>query len=157
MHSGPHWLLSVVLIAAFSGCERHVELIRETERIEQKVAELRDVRAAATSSRQFSRLRVVDGPYTGIVPAPAIAHLIPTQFLADDGVTLPVAGVVDTAVLAARIEVATGLRVRFVGAALDPETEQAALSNGMFGLSAVDALAPVGGIWTGSLVDLLDG
>ena len=71
--------------------------------------------------------------------------------------TLPVADIGDAVLLGSRIEAATGLQVRFVGDALDPGAEKEALSRGVFGTAVADALAPVGGVWTGPLPALLDG
>ena len=63
--------------------------------------------------------------------------------------TLPLTGAHDDAVLAARIEAATGISVRFVGAA-----REGAGAGAAFGTP--DALSPSGGIWSGPLDRLLD-
>ena len=109
-----------------------------------------DVAAARTVSPDtgYVTVRRVDRPYVGLEPIDEErTQALPARFLADDAVTLPLAGAQDEAVLAARIEAATGLGVRFVGAAR--ETEFAAFA-------APDRLSPNGTVWTGPLDRLLD-
>ena len=63
-------------------------------------------------------MRRVDRPYVGLEPVEEDRRgTLPARLLADDAVTLPLSGSQDEAVIAARIEAATGLAVQFVGAA----------------------------------------
>ena len=87
-------------------------------------------------------------PYTGLAPLDPPQPTLPARLLADDAITLSLAGSTDDASLAALIEAATGMPVRFAGkrpseAPADP-FQQAA------------ATLPEGGIWTGALDALLD-
>lgn len=158
MRSGWYGLPILAVLLGLTGCGSQDEAARAAaQRVDQKVAELRDAATAGAPSRRFSRLRVADGPYIGIAPAPARTQVLPEEYRSADAVTLPVADIGDAALLGSRIEAATGLQVRFVGEALDPATERAALSRGLFGTAMADALAPVGGVWTGPLPALLDG
>ena len=104
-------------------------------------------RGAAVPERRYVTVRRVDRPYVGLQPVEEDRRgTLPGRFLAGDAVTLPLAGA-DDRVLAARIEAATGLGVRFVGAARDD-------AGGLLG--APDGLSPSGGIWSGPLDRLLD-
>ena len=104
---------------------------------------------------RFSAIRVIERrPWLGLVrekhePRPAL----PARFLGPDAVTLPLAGIGEAGVLARRIEAATGLAVRFSGAA--PAIEGAPAAEGFEG-AGIDGLVPEGGIWTGALDALLD-
>ena len=73
---------------------------------------------------------------------------LPERFLTRNAVTLPLAGAGDETVLASRIEAATGLAVRFVGAAREQDGAVFAVPDG---------LSPNGNIWSGPLDRLLDG
>ena len=112
-----------------------------------------DARDAATARPAvpdpgYVTVRRVDRPYVGLKPVEEDRRgTLPERFLGDDAVTLPLADARDEAVIATRIEAATGLAVRFVGAArADAPTA----------FAAPDGLSPNGGIWTGPLDRLLD-
>ena len=115
---------------------------------------LQAFRPAAAGPR-FSAIRVVEHrPWLGLVrekqgPRPSL----PARFLGPDAVTLPLSGAGEAPILARRIEAATGLGVRFTGAA--PTHEGAPAAEG-FGGTVIDGLVPEGGIWTGPLDALLD-
>ena len=76
---------------------------------------------------------------------------LPERFRQADAVTLPLAGTADPAVLARRIEAASGLAVRFAGD--PPEGDEPSQARTFAG---IDRLSPDGGIWTGPLDGLLD-
>ena len=139
-------LLVVSGLLALSGCGlTAVEDAREEART---VA--REAAAARTEppDRDYVTVRRVDRPWVGIEPIEEDGRgTLPRRFLTADAVTLPLAGAHDEAVLAARIEAATGLAVRFTGAA----RESAAAA-----FAAPDGLSPAGSIWTGPLDRLLD-
>ena len=80
---------------------------------------------------------------------------LPARFLADDAVTLPLRDGASEAVLAARIETATGLAMRFVGRAALSD-DGASPGPEVLGAAGSDSLSPDGGIWTGPLDVLLD-
>ena len=138
--------VALTVLVALSGCGlTAVEDAREEAR---SVA--RDAAAArpAAPDPGYVTVRRVDRPYVGLEPVDEDRRgTLPERFLTEDAVTLPLAGARDEAVLAARIEAATGLAVRFVGAAR--ADERAAFA-------APDGLSPNGGIWTGPLDRLLD-
>ena len=102
-------------------------------------------------------------PYVGLtrIEPDARANL-PARYRRADAVTLPLAGIGDAAVLAGRIEAATGLNVRFTGPprlAGDTGTGDirgGARPAGIPGAAGRDTLSPDGGIWTGPLNTLLD-
>ena len=143
----PAWpSVALMALLALSGCGlTAVEDARDEAR---SVA--RDAAAArpAAPDPGYVTVRRVDRPYVGLEPVEADRQgTLPERFLGDDAVTLPLAGARDEAVLAARIEAATGLAVRFVGAAR---------ADAATAFSAPDGLSPNGGIWTGPLDRLLD-
>ena len=97
-------------------------------------------------------------PYVGLTriePDPRAG--LPARFRRVDAVTLPLAGIGAAAVLAGRIEAATGLAVRFAG----PPRRADETTGGdppvhLLGAAGRDGLSPDGGIWTGPLDALLD-
>ena len=137
--------LALAMLMTLSGCDlTAVEDARdEAETVARQTAAAR----AAVPERRYVTVRRVDRPYVGLQPIEEDRRgTLPGRFLAGDAVTLPLAGA-DDRVLAARIEAATGLGVRFVGAARDD-------AGGLLG--APDGLSPSGGIWSGPLDRLLD-
>ena len=103
---------------------------------------------AAPPDRGYVTVRRVDRPWVGLEPIEEDRRgTLPERLLGQDAVTLPLAGAHDEAVLAARIEAATGLAVRFAGA----PREGAATA-----FAAPDGLSPSGAVWTGPLDRLLD-
>ena len=104
-------------------------------------------RAGVSAEPGYVTVRRVDRPWVGLEPIEEDKARLPERFLTQDAVTLPLAGAHDDAVLAARIEAATGIAVRFVGAA----REGAATA-----FAAPDGLSPSGAVWTGPLDRLLD-
>ncbi len=115
----------------------------EAESVAREVA----ARVAAPDTG-YAVVRRMDRPYVGIEPAEEERRdTLPGRFLTDDAVTLPLTGADGEAMLAARIEAATGLPVRFVGA---PRGTAGT------GLGAADGLSPSGAVWTGPLDRLLD-
>ena len=145
--------LAVLLIAAslLSGCGlAAVEQAQsETEDVARRVAALR---GDATEPR-YSVLRVIERrPYVGLKRQAADPRTaLPERFRRADAVTLPLAGIADAAVLARRIEAASGLSVRFTGD--PPEGGEPSYAHSFAG---IDRLSPDGGIWTGPLDGLLD-
>ena len=109
--------LAAALIAAslLSGCGlAAVEQARsEAEDVARRVAALR---GDATGHR-YSMLRVIERrPYVGLKRQAADPRTaLPERFRRAGAVTLPLAGIADAAVLARRIEAASGLAVRFAG------------------------------------------
>ena len=143
----PAWpSVALMALLALSGCGlTAVEDARDEAR---SVA--RDAAAArpAAPDAGYVTVRRVDRPYVGLEPVDEDRRgTLPERFLTEDAVTLPLAGSQDEAVLATRIEAATGLAVRFVGAAR---------ADAATAFSAPDGLSPNGGIWTGPLDRLLD-
>ena len=140
----PSWAIASLL--ALSGCGlAAVEEARDEARtVAHEVAAAR----GSASGPGYVTVRPVDRPYVGLVPVEEDRRgTLPERFLADDAVTLPLADARDEAVIAARIEAATGLGVRFVGAG----------RNGAgVAFAPPDGLLPAGGIWTGPLDRLLD-
>ena len=141
---------SVIAASLLSGCGlAAVEQARtETEDVARQVAALR---GDATEPR-FSVLRVIERrPYVGLKRQAADPRTaLPERLRRADAVTLPLAGIADAAVLARRIEAASGLAVRFAG---DPPNGAATTAHTFAG---IDRLSPDGGIWTGPLDGLLD-
>ena len=138
--------IALAALVALSGCG----LTAVEDARDEADAVARDAAAArpAAPDAGYVTVRRVDRPYVGLEPVDEDRRgTLPERFLTEDAVTLPLAGARDEAVLAARIEAATGLGVRFVGA-------------GRNGASAAfappDGLSPSGGIWTGPLDRLLD-
>ena len=139
--------LSVLALLTLAGCGlTAIEDAREEAR-----AVARDAAAArvgAAPEPGYVTVRRVDRPYVGLEPVKEDRRgTLPERLLTEDAVTLPLAGAHDEAVLAARIEAATGLAVRFVGA----PREGAATA-----FAAPDGLSPSGAVWTGPLDRLLD-
>ena len=138
-------LLLAASLLALPGCGlTAVEDAREEAR---SVAREASARVGAPDTG-FAIVRQVDRPYVGIEPVEEDRRgTLPGRFLTGDAVTLPLAGGDDEAVLAARIEAATGLAVRFVGAARE---------GGAADFAVPDGLSPSGAVWTGPLDRLLD-
>ena len=143
----PAWpLLALAVLVTLSGCGLSaVEDARdEADAVARDAAAARPIAPDAG----YVTVRTVDRPYVGLEPVDEDRRgTLPERFLTEDAVTLPLAGARDEAVLAARIEAATGLAVRFVGAAR---------ADAATAFSAPDGLSPNGGIWTGPLDRLLD-
>ena len=143
----PAWpLLALTVLVTLSGCGlTAVEDARdEADAVAREAAAARP----AAPDAGYVTVRRVDRPYVGLEPVDEDRRgTLPERFLTEDAVTLPLAGAGDEAVLAARIEAATGLAVRFVGAAR---------ADAATAFSAPDGLSPNGGIWTGPLGRLLD-
>ena len=143
----PAWpLLALTVLVTLSGCGLSaVEDARdEADAVARDAAAARPIAPDAG----YVTVRTVDRPYVGLEPVDEDRRgTLPERFLTEDAVTLPLAGARDEAVLAARIEAATGLAVRFVGAAR---------ADAATAFSAPDGLSPNGGIWTGPLDRLLD-
>lgn len=147
------WPLPALL--ALSGCGlATVEDARvEAERAAQALAE----RRAAEAAPRYAAVRTVEGPYVGLEPmAPDPRSRLPERWRAADAVTLPLAGAETAAVLAARIEAATGLEVRLMGAAPPAGDGDGPPAQAAFGAAFADGLSPGAGVWTGPLDRLLD-
>ena len=142
---------ALVCAALLAGCGGGPwqEARTETEETARRVEGLRE----APQGPRFSAIRLVERrPYLGLAHREAEeTPRLPAQLLTADAVTLPLAGIGETGVLARRIEAATGLAVRFTGAASGGGNETGAGS-----LGGIDRLSPEGGIWTGPLDALLD-
>ena len=138
--------LALSMLLALTGCGLSaIEDAREEAR-----AVARDAAAARTApaGSGYVTVRPVARPWVGIEPIEEdLRDTLPARLLAADAVTLPLAGAHDDAVLAARIEAATGLGVRFVGAGR---------GGAAAAFAAPDGLSPSGSIWTGPLDRLLD-
>ena len=137
--------LSALALLTLSGCGlTAIEDAREEAR-----AVARDAAAAraAPPDRGYVTVRRVDRPWVGLEPIEEDKDTLPERLLTEDAVTLPLAGAADDAVLAARIEAATGIPVRFVGAARGDEDTS---------FATTDLLVPNGAVWTGPLDRLLD-
>ena len=156
-------LLSAALLAGCGGDA--LERARsETGEAAERIAALRDAPA-----QRFSTLTLIERrPWLGLRRAePAPGPLLPAPLRAPDGATLPLAGIEAPAVLARRIEAATGIPVRFTGPAAggdtragdtragDTRAEEPARAEAFAG-SGIDGLSPDGGVWTGPLDALLD-
>ena len=152
---GSGTVLPLLLPAALSGCGlAEVEDARlEAGTVDREIAAFR---AAPAGPRHYA-VRVVDRPYVGLEPvAEDRRGRLPERFLSADAVTLPTAGIDRAGALAARIEAATGLEVRVVGAAPAAEKGDGAPAPQSFGGAWADGLSPDGGVWTGPLDRLLD-
>ena len=146
-----------ILLVMLAGCGlAEVEHARmETGEVARQVSALRSPQAGP----RLSTVRLIERrPYVGLTriePDPRAG--LPARFRSVDAVTLPLAGIGAAAVLAGRIEAATGLAVRFSGpprradetAGGDPPVH-------LLGEAGSDRLSPDGGIWTGPLDALLD-
>ena len=143
----PAWpSVALTVLVALSGCGlTAVEDARDEART---VARDAAAARAAAPTPGYVTVRTVDRPYVGLEPVEEDRRgKLPERFLTEDAVTLPLTGGQDEAVIAARIEAATGLAVQFVGAAR---------ADAVTAFSAPDGLSPNGGIWTGPLDRLLD-
>ena len=131
---------------ALSGCGlTAVEDARDEARTVARDAAA--ARADTSAELGYVTVRLLDRPWVGLEPIEEDKGTLPERLLTEDAVTLPLAGAHDDLVLAARIEAATGIPVRFVGAAReDADTS----------FAATDLLVPNGAIWTGPLDRLLD-
>ena len=144
-------------LAALSGCGlAEVEQARlETGEVARQVSALR----APHAGPRLSTVRLIERrPYVGLTriePDPRAG--LPARFRRADAVTLPLSGIGAAAVLAGRIEAATGLAVRFTGPprGID-ETADGDPPAHLLGEAGRDGLSPAGGIWTGPLDALLD-
>ena len=90
----------------------------ETEDVGRQVSALRDSRLGALhAGPRLSTVRLIERrPYVGLTRIEPDARAdLPAHYRRADAVTLPLAGIGDAAVLAGRIEAATGLAVRFTG------------------------------------------
>ena len=123
----------------------------ETEDTARWVAALRQ----AAPAPRFSVIRLIRGrPYVGLkrrAAEPGAA--LPARFLQAGAVTLPLAGIADPAVLARRIEAASGLAVRFAG---PPSGDEDISLTESFAGAGIDRLSPEAGVRTGPLDALLD-
>ena len=144
-------------LAALSGCGlAEVEQARmETGEVARQVSALR----APHAGPRLSTVRLIERrPYVGLTriePDPRAG--LPARFRRADAVTLPLSGIGAAAVLAGRIEAATGLAVRFTGPPRGTdETADGNLPAHLLGEAGRDGLSPDGGIWTGPLDALLD-
>ena len=146
-----------LLLAMLAGCGlAEVEHARmETGDVARQVSALRPPQAGP----RLSSVRLIERrPYVGLTriePDPRAG--LPARFRRADAVTLPLAGIGAAAVLAGRIEAATGLAVRFTG----PPPPVDEMTSGdppvnLLGEAGRDGLSPDGGIWTGPLDALLD-
>ena len=144
-------------VAMLAGCGlADVEHARmETGDVARQVSALRPPQAGP----RLSTVRLIERrPYVGLTriePDPRAG--LPARFRHVDAVTLPLAGIGAAAVLAGRIEAATGLAVRFTG---PPRRADDTTGGGtpvnLLGEAGRDGLSPDGGIWTGPLDALLD-
>ena len=152
-------------LAALSGCGlAEFEQARlETGEAARQVSALRGSPASALRGPQagprLSTVRLIERrPYVGLTridPDPRAD--LPPRFRRVDAVTLPLTGIGAAAVLAARIEAATGLAVRFTGPPRRvDETTGGNTPVTLLGEAGRDEMSPDGGIWTGPLDALLD-
>ena len=140
----PAAALSALVTLSGCGLAAVEEAIEEAHGVAREAAAERK----SVSGSGYVTVRRVDLPYVGLAPVEEDRRgTLPERYLTDDAVTLPLAGAEDEAVLAARIEAATGLAVRIVGTA--PASGGAAFR-------APDGLSPAGAFWTGPLDRLLD-
>ena len=136
--------LSALLALTGCGLSATEDAREEARAVAQEAAAAR----AAPAGSGYVTVRPVARPYVGLEPIVEDRRgTLPERLLAEDAVTLPLTGADDDAVLAARIEAATGIPVRFVGAA---RGDAGAL------FAATDLLVPNGAVWTGPLDRLLD-
>ena len=145
-----------LLLAALSGCG-----LAEVERAQLETADVaRQVTAlrAPQAGPRLSKVRLIERrPYVGLTRIEPDARAdLPARYRGADAVTLPLAGIGDAAVLAGRIEAATGLAVRFRGPPRQASDTTADNTPAILGAAGRDRLSPDGGIWTGPLDALLD-
>ena len=137
---------AAALLFALSGCGlTTVEDAREEAHTVARDAAA--ARAGISAEPGYVTVRLLDRPWVGLEPIEEDKARLPERFVTQDAVTLPLAGAQDDALLAARIEAATGVPVRFVGDARDDAGTPFASS---------DLLVPNGAVWTGPLDRLLD-
>ena len=151
-----------ILLAMLAGCGlAEVEHARmETGDVARQVSALRgsELRTPQAGPR-LSTVRLIERrPYVGLTRIDPDPHAgLPTRFRRVDAVTLPLSGIGGAAVLAGRIEAATGLTVRFTG---PPRRARKTMGGDppvtLLGEAGRDGLSPDGGIWTGPLDALLD-
>ena len=121
--------------------------------VEDAREEARTVASEATAARTappeagYITVRRVDRPWVGLERIEQDRTALPGRLLGKDAVTLPLTGADDDAVLAARIEAAAGIPVRFAGAAR---------ADAGASFAVTDLLVPNGAVWTGPLDRLLD-
>ena len=136
---------AVATLLSLSGCG--LAAVEEAQDEARTVAQEAAAARAAMPEQRYVTVRRVDRPYVGLEPVEKDRRgTLPERFLTQSAVTLPLAGAGDETVLASRIETATGLTVRFVGAARE--------GAGFFAVP--DGLSPNGNIWSGPLDRLLD-
>ena len=141
--------LACVLLAQGCGGAPWEEARQETE----ETARTLEALTPAETGPRFAAIRMIERrPWLGLVrEAEEPRDGLPARFLGPDAVTLPLAGIGGGHALARRIEAATGLGVRFSGAAAVEENGAAGFAG-----AGIDGLVPEGGIWTGPLDALLD-
>lgn len=106
-------------------------------------------RLAPDPAPDFHVLQVdPERPWTGMERVEAEEATLPAELVADNAVSLPLAGSPDDEALAATIEAATGIPVRFTG--IRPQTAPSDP------FRVARETLPEGGIWTGPLDALLD-
>ncbi len=139
----PRALFALVCGLLVTACDlpRLDGALRDADAVESDLSEIR----AARPTPRFATLRLVeDRPYVGIrILADDPRAALPPRWRRDDALTLPLGDGPDEAVLAARIEAATGR---------EGEGGAPAFAS----LPGPDRLSPPGGIWTGPLDALLD-
>ena len=140
--------LAAAAVVGLAGCgglsETESAARADAEAARQNLEELR-----RGAERGWSSLRVTSRPWLAIKRIELTSReKLPVGLTGDSAVTLPLSDVRDDAVLAARIEAAAEIAVRFVGPA----------SGSVVGFtqSLRDGWTPAGGIWTGPLDRLLD-
>ena len=137
-----------ILLATLAGCGlADVEHARmETGDVARQVSALR----APQAGPRLSNVRLIERrPYVGLTPIePDPRAGLPARFRHVDAVTLPLAGIGAAAVLAGRIEAATGLAVRFTGPPRRADdTTGGDTPVNLLGEAGRDGLSPDGGIW----------
>ena len=138
--------LMLSAVVALSGCG----LTAVEDARDEAHAVARDAAAARTSASVetgYVTVRRVNRPWVGLAPIEEGRDTLPERLLTEDAVTLPLAGAHDDTVLAARIEAASSIPVRFVGAARDDAGAS---------FATTDLHLPNGAVWTGPLDRLLD-
>ena len=139
--------LALATLLALSGCG--LTAVEEARDVARTTARQAAAARATVPEQRYVTVRRVDRPYVGLEPVEEDRRgTLPERFLTQNAVTLPLAGAGDEAVLASRIETATGLAVRFVGAARE--------GAGATFFAVPDGLSPNGNIWSGPLDRLLD-
>ena len=137
-------VLALTVVLTGCGLAAVEDVLEETRTVARDAAA---ARAGISAEPGYVTVRLLDRPWVGLEPIEEDEAVLPEKFLTDDAVTLPLAGAYDDAVLAARIEAATGLPVRFVGTARDDAGTW---------FAGADLLVPNGAVWTGPLDRLLD-